>query len=206
MAKLYFYYSAMNAGKSTNLLQAAYNYRERGLRPLLLTPDLDTRCGAGVIGSRIGLKADAIAFEQNDSLLEICRHEHQLSAVACVFVDEAQFLSRRQVHELGDVADELKIPVLAYGLRTDFQGNLFEGSQYLLAWADVITEVKTICHCGRKATMVLRIDSDGRVLRGGDQIKVGGNESYVSVCRRHFKDGLANPFQPTLPFGEQDED
>ena len=203
MAKLYFYYSAMNAGKSTNLLQAAYNYRERGLRPLLLTPDIDTRSGTGTIGSRIGLKSEAIAFPAHASLLEICRQEHGASAVACVFVDEAQFLTRRQVYDLGEIADELHVPVLAYGLRTDFQGNLFEGSQYLLAWADVITEVKTICHCGRKATMVLRTDSTGRVLRAGEQIKVGGNESYVSVCRRHFKDGIAAGNPPRLPFESQ---
>lgn len=202
MAKLYFYYSAMNAGKSTTLLQAAWNYQERGLRPLLLTPRLDTRDGIGTIGSRIGLKAEAIAFSQNDSLLEICREEHHVSDVSCVLVDEAQFLTRRQVYELGEVADGVGIPVLTYGLRTDFQGNLFEGSQHLLAWADVLTEIKTICHCGRKATMVLRIDSNGRPIRGGEQIKVGGNESYVSVCRSHFKEGLAERDHPTLPFGE----
>ena len=203
MAKLYFYYSSMNAGKSTNLLQAAYNYQERGLRPLLLTPRLDTRSGIGFIGSRIGLKSEAIAFSDSDSLLDICRDEHSVSDVACVFVDEAQFLIRRQVFELGEVADELGIPVLTYGLRTDFQGNLFEGSQHLLAWADVLQEIKTICHCGSKATMVLRIDSSGKPIRGGEQIKVGGNESYVSVCRRHFKAGMADRDQPQLPFSDE---
>jgi thymidine kinase len=202
MAKLYFYYSAMNAGKSTALLQAAYNYRERGLRSLLLTPQLNTREGAGTISSRIGLKTEAIAFSDADSLFEICRKEHDEEAVACVFVDEAQFLSRQHVYQLSEIADALGIPVLAYGLRTDFQGNLFEGSHHLLAWSDVLTEIKTICHCGSKATMVLRIDSNGRPIRGGDQIKVGGNESYVSVCRRHFKAGLANKDQPELPFEE----
>lgn len=202
MAKLYFYYSAMNAGKSTSLLQAAYNYQERGLRPLLLTPKLDFRDGSGFIASRIGLKSEAISFSDSDSLYEICDAEHGISDVACVFVDEAQFLSRRQVHDLGHVADQLNIPVLAYGLRTDFQGNLFEGSQYLLAWADVLSEIKTICHCGAKATMVLRIDSDGRPIRRGEQIKVGGNESYVSVCRRHFKEGIAEKDQPQLPFAD----
>jgi thymidine kinase len=202
MAKLYFYYSAMNAGKSTNLLQAAYNYQERGLRPLLLTPQLNTRDGVGMIGSRIGLTSEAIAFSQTDSLLEICREEHSVRDVSCVFVDEAQFLVKRQVFELGEVADELGIPVLTYGLRTDFQGNLFEGSQHLLAWADVLHEIKTICHCGSKATMVLRIDSDGKPIRGGEQIKVGGNESYVSVCRQHFKAGMSVGQQPQLPFGE----
>ena len=202
MAKLYFYYSAMNAGKSTNLLQAAYNYKERGLKPLLLTPQLDTRSGVGKIGSRIGLAADAIAFSQTESLYEICLKEHAGNEVSCVFVDEAQFLTRQQVYELGDVADRLGIPVLTYGLRTDFQGNLFEGSLHLLAWADVLTEIKTICHCGRKASMVLRIDSLGRPIRSGEQIKVGGNESYVSVCRLHFKSGLSEKDQPELPFAD----
>ena len=200
MAKLYFYYSAMNAGKSTALLQAAYNYEERGLKPVLLTPRLNTRDGDGKIASRIGLSSSAITFSQADSLLEICETENQIKDVSCVFVDEAQFLTRKQVHDLGDVADLHNIPVLAYGLRTDFQGNLFEGSLYLLAWADVLTEIKTICHCGSKATMVLRIDSAGRPIRSGEQIKVGGNESYVSVCRRHFKEGLAEKSQPELPF------
>ena len=202
MAKLYFYYSAMNAGKSTTLLQAAYNYQERGLRPLLLTPRLDTRDGVRFIASRIGLKSEAIAFSQTDSLLKIVEEEHEIRDVACVFVDEAQFLVRRQVFDLGEIADQLGIPVLTYGLRTDFQGNLFEGSQHLLAWADVLSEIKTICHCGRKASMVLRIDADGKPIRGGEQIKVGGNESYVSVCRRHFKTGMADRDQPELPFDE----
>lgn len=202
MAKLYFYYSAMNAGKSTALLQAAYNYQERGLKPVLLTPKLDTRDGLGKIASRIGLSSDAISFSQTDSLLEICQSENSIADVSCVFVDEAQFLTKRQANELGDVADTLNIPVLAYGLRTDFQGNLFEGSQYLLAWADVLTEIKTICHCGRKATMVLRIDSSGEPIRSGEQIKVGGNESYVSVCRKHFKEGTAEKRQPELPFAD----
>lgn len=200
MAKLYFYYSAMNAGKSTALLQAAYNYEERGMRPLLLTPQLNTRDGLGRIASRIGLTADAIAFPLHESPAEIVRREAATRTVACVFVDEAQFLTRRQVHDLGEIADVDGIPVLAYGLRTDFQGNLFEGSQHLLAWADVLSEIKTVCHCGRKATMVLRIDQHGRAIRSGEQIKVGGNESYVSVCRRHFKQGLAERSGPTLPF------
>jgi thymidine kinase len=206
MAKLYFYYSAMNAGKSTTLLQAAYNYEERGLRSLLLTPEINSRDGAGVISSRIGVKSPAHVFSLGESLLEVCRREHSARPVACVFVDEAQFLTRRQVHELGDVADELSVPVLTYGLRTDFQGNLFEGSQFLLAWADVISEIKTICHCGRKATMVLRIGSGGQTIHGGEQIKVGGNESYVSVCRLHFKSGLGTNDQPKLPFDDLSED
>ncbi len=200
MAKLYFYYSSMNAGKSTTLLQAAYNYQERGMNPLLLTPRLNTRDGVGRISSRIGLHAEAMTFDQADSLFEIASNCHAERSIACVFVDEAQFLSRRQVFDLGEIADRIGVPVLAYGLRTDFQGNLFEGSQYLLAWADVLSEIKTVCHCGRKATMVLRLDTEGRPLRSGDQIKVGGNESYVSVCRRHFKEGMAERDSSTLPF------
>jgi len=204
MAKLYFYYSAMNAGKSTTLLQAAYNYQERGMRPMLLTPQLDTRDGVGMIASRIGLKSPACPFSQTDCLLEIVRRTQADGPLACVFVDEAQFLTRRQVFELGEIADDYGIPVLAYGLRTDFQGNLFEGSQYLLAWADVLSEIKTVCHCGRKATMVLRLDADGKAVRSGEQIQVGGNESYVSVCRQHFKQGLAERSSPTLPFADAD--
>ena len=203
MAKLYFYYSAMNAGKSTTLLQAAYNYQERGLRPLVMTPELDTRDNVGVIQSRIGIKREAVTFSTTDSLFRICDTEHHKDPVACVFVDEAQFLTRQQVHDLGEIADQLNIAVLTYGLRTDFLGNLFEGSQYLLAWADVLSEIKTICHCGKKATMVIRVDADGRTIRRGQQIQVGGNESYVSVCRRHFKEGLANPNQPRLPFDDE---
>jgi thymidine kinase len=202
MAKLYFYYSSMNAGKSTTLLQAAYNYQERGMKPLLLTPQLNTRDGVGRISSRIGLHAEAVTFSQADSLFEIASRYHTEQPIACVFVDEAQFLNRGQVFDLGEIADRIGVPVLAYGLRTDFQGNLFEGSQYLLAWADVLSEIKTVCHCGRKATMVLRVDSEGRPLRSGDQIKVGGNESYVSVCRQHFKEGMAERHAPTLPFAD----
>jgi thymidine kinase len=204
MAKLYFYYSSMNAGKSTSLLQAAWNYRERGLNPLLLTPQLNTRDGEGCIASRIGLAAPAATFTPKDSLLKLIRSAAGNSP-SCVFVDEAQFLTRRQVYDLGEIADIDGIPVLCYGLRSDFQGNLFEGSQYLLAWADVLSEIKTICHCGRKATMVLRIDENGRPIRSGDQIQIGGNESYVSVCRRHFKEGLAERSSPTLPFADPDE-
>lgn len=200
MAKLYFYYSAMNAGKSTALLQAAYNYRERGMQPFLLTPELDSRFGAGKITSRIGLDAEATVFGQETDLLKLVQNQFDESQVDCVFVDEAQFLIRKQVHQLGDIADAVGIPVLAYGLRTDFQGNLFEGSQYLLAWADVLSEIKTVCHCGRKATMVLRMDRDGRPIKTGEQIKVGGNETYVSVCRSHFKAGMAERTSGELPF------
>jgi len=192
MAKLYFYYSSMNAGKSTVLLQSSYNYNERGLHTLKFTPAIDSRAGVGRIVSRIGLAADATAFTAADNLLERVRAEHAIRPLACVLVDEAQFLSRDQARQLSDVVDVLDIPVLCYGLRTDFQGNLFEGSAALLAWADTLTEIKTICHCGRKATMVLRVDAAGNVVREGAQIEIGGNARYVSVCRRHFKAGQAH--------------
>jgi Thymidine kinase len=187
MAKLYFYYSAMNAGKSTVLLQSSYNYHERGMHTLVFTPAIDTRAGLGRVRSRIGLEAEAIAFERGDDLLARVRTEHAARPVSCVLVDEAQFLTTLQVRQLGDVADELDIPVLCYGLRTDFQGRLFEGSAGLLGWADDISEIKTICHCGRKATMVLRLDARGLPVTEGAQVEIGGNDRYVSVCRRHFK-------------------
>ncbi|MDP6903271.1 MAG: thymidine kinase [Verrucomicrobiota bacterium] len=196
MAKLFFYYSSMNAGKSTTLLQSAHNYRERGLRPLLFTPQLDTRAGKGQIASRIGLTAEAHAFSPADDLFKLTDAQETID---CVLVDEAQFLSRAQVYQLGEIADRLNTPVLAYGLRTDFQGNLFEGSRHLLAWADKLVEIKTICHCGSKATMVLRTDEKGTVLREGAQVEIGGNERYVSVCRKHFKEGMANPQPGDLP-------
>lgn len=200
MAKLYFYYSTMNAGKSTILLQSSYNYRERGMRALLFSPEFDDRFGSGKVSSRIGLQADSIAFNANTNLYRAVEKEHQSSKVHCVLVDEAQFLAKQQVRQLGDICDSLLIPVLAYGLRTDFQGNLFEGSQYLLAWADSLTEIKTICHCGRKATMVLRVDDRGVPVRDGAQIQIGGNDRYVTVCRRHFKEGLTERSGERLPF------
>jgi thymidine kinase len=192
MSKVYFYYSAMNAGKSTILLQSSYNYRERGMHTLLLCPAFDTRAGVGRIASRIGLESDAVAFARDADLLAVTRAEHERQPLACVLVDEAQFLTAAQVHQLTEVADVLRIPVLAYGIRTDFQGNLFEGSMRLLAWADNLIELKTICHCGRKATMVLRVDGGGKAVREGAQIEIGGNDRYVSVCRRHFKAGVAS--------------
>ncbi len=200
MAKLYFYYSAMNAGKSTTLLQSSYNYRERGMNTLVLTPELDTRFGTGKISSRIGLEAEAVGFSQAKNLWQMTRAITDRRPVHCVLVDEAQFLTKQQVLQLGDIADILDIPVLAYGLRTDFQGNLFEGSQHLLAWADNLVEIKTICHCGRKATMVLRLDEQGNPVKHGAQIKIGGNERYLSVCRKHFKQGLATRQPDELPF------
>lgn len=192
MAKLYFYYSAMNAGKSTILLQSSYNYRERGMQTLILSPELDDRFSVGKVTSRIGLEAEAVTFNTSDNLRVITLRLHEQSPIACVLVDEAQFLTEAQVRQLCDLCDAHAIPVLAYGLRTDFQGSLFEGSQYLLAWADSLIEVKTICHCGRKATMVLRIDADGRPIKDGRQVQIGGNERYLSVCRKHFKQGLPN--------------
>jgi thymidine kinase len=192
MSKVYFYYSAMNAGKSTILLQSSYNYQERGMDTLLLCPALDTRAGMGRIRSRIGLEAQATAFTATDDLLAITRAVLAERKLACVLVDEAQFLTSAQVDQLTDIADDLRIPVLAYGIRTDFQGNLFEGSLRLLALADNLIEIKTICHCGRKATMVLRVDSSGKAVREGAQIEIGGNDRYVSVCRRHFKEGRAS--------------
>ncbi len=189
MAKLYFYYSAMNAGKTTTLLQSNYNYRERGMHTLLLKPSLDDREGE-VIRSRIGLTAQATNFSATDDLLELAHRRLAERPLHCVLLDEAQFLTRPQVEQLGEIVDTLSIPVLAYGLRTDFQGELFEGSRHLLAWADELREIKTICHCGRKATMVVRVDESGQALRSGSQIQIGGNEQYVSLCRRHFKQSL----------------
>ncbi|WP_297922392.1 thymidine kinase [Metallibacterium sp.] len=205
MAKLYFYFSAMNAGKTTTLLQSAYNYRERGMRPLILTPQFDTRRDDASVASRIGLSAAALRFQRDDDLAARVRADIASRGVLhCVLVDEAQFLTRAQVWQLSDVVDTLHIPVLCYGLRTDFRGELFEGSQYLLAWADELTEIKTICHSGKKATMVLRVDEQGRALREGPQVQIGGNERYVSVSRAEYKkvmqgDGRIEPLQPFLP-------
>ena len=188
VAKLYFYYSTMNAGKSTTLLQSAYNYRERGMDVLLFTPDFDDRFEDNHITSRIGLKSTAVGFNRD---LDLFKYSEVACAanpkITCVLLDEAQFLTKSQVFQLSEIVDNLKLPVLAYGLRTDFQGNPFPGSQYLLAWADELIEIKTICHCGRKASMVLRLDNDGHVVEEGAQVKIGGNNHYVSVCRLHFK-------------------
>lgn len=188
MAKLYFYYSSMNAGKSTSLLQSSYNYKERGMNTLVLAPQFDDRYGAGKVTSRIGIESDATTFASDTDLykvVEACKTDHPLH---CVLVDEAQFLTRDQVFQLSDVTDRLNIPVLAYGLRTDFQGEPFEGSKYLLAWSDNLKELKAICDCGRKATMVLRMDADGNAVTQGSQVEIGGNDRYVSMCRKHFKE------------------
>ncbi|WP_028847303.1 thymidine kinase [Thermocrispum agreste] len=189
MSKLYFYYSAMNAGKTTTLLQSAHNYHERGMRTLLFTPRVDGRYGTGVIASRIGLKADGRAFTADEDLLELTKADVEANGrLHCVLVDEAQFLTKVQVWQLTEIVDRLNIPVLAYGLRTDFRGELFEGSKYLLAWADTLTEIKTICHTGKKATMVVRVDEQGRAVTEGPQVEIGGNDRYVSVSRAEFKE------------------
>ncbi|MFB2550597.1 thymidine kinase [Ensifer soli] len=193
MAKLYFHYSAMNAGKSTILLQAAYNYEERGMRTVILVPALSDRTGTGRVASRIGLSADAVPFDAGVDLLALVAAMTREAPVACVFVDEAHFMSEAQVWQLARIADRLEIPVLAYGLRTDFRGEVFPPSVLLLGIADELREVRTICHCGRKATMVVRLGPDGKVLHKGAQLEVGGNEKYVSLCRRHWDDMMNGP-------------
>jgi len=188
MSKLYFYYSTMNAGKTTSLLQSSYNYRERGMRTLLFTAQIDDRYGVGKIKSRIGLETEANIFGPEDDLFKITSEHHEQDRIDCVLLDEAQFLSKEQVFQLSEVTDRLGIPVLTFGLRTDFLGNLFEGSQALLAWADELKELKTICHCGKKAIMVVRMDENNQAIREGSQIEIGGNDRYISLCRRHFKE------------------
>ena len=189
MAKLYFNYSTMNAGKSTLLLQASYNYIERGMQTYLLTANFDDRAGdVGVIGSRIGIEAKADIYDQATDIFEIIQDRLTQGPCACVLVDEAQWLTREQVWQIARAVDDLGIPVMCYGLRVDFRGELFPGSAALLALADEMREVRTICHCGRKATMVIRTDEEGRAITEGAQIEVGGNERYVSLCRRHFRE------------------
>ncbi|NTJ43013.1 thymidine kinase [Agrobacterium larrymoorei] len=186
MAKLYFNYSSMNAGKSTMLLQASYNYQERGMRTLIYTAAFDNRAGTGKVASRIGLSSDALVFDETTDIFADVQCLHGQEPVACVFVDEANFLSEHHVWQLARIADDLGIPVMTYGLRTDFQGKLFPASRELLAIADELREIRTICHCGRKATMVARFDETGKAVREGAQIDVGGNEKYISFCRRHW--------------------
>jgi thymidine kinase len=189
MAQLYFYYSAMNAGKSTALLQSAYNYQERGMQAAIFTAAFDDRFGLGKVSSRIGLSMDALLFDEELDFVEHCQQLREtLGRLDCVLIDEAQFLSKAQVRQLTDVVDQLDIPVLAFGLRTDFIGETFAGSQALLAWADKLIELKTICHCGRKANFVVRLDADGNAARAGSQVEIGGNDRYVSMCRLHFKE------------------
>ncbi|NQZ82226.1 MAG: thymidine kinase [Colwellia sp.] len=188
MAQLYFYYSSMNAGKSTHLLQSSYNYRERNLHTVLYTAKIDDRFAYGKVSSRLGIESDAKLFDQdNDFFIEI-NESNQQQKVDCLLIDEAQFLTTVQVKQLTDVVDLLHIPVLAYGIRTDFLGETFSGSAALLAWADKLIELKTICHCGRKANFVIRLDGQGNAVKAGEQVEVGGNERYEPLCRAHFKE------------------
>jgi len=182
----------MNAGKSTLLLQASHNYRERGMDTYLLTAQLDHRAGQGRVGSRIGIGADADTFSTGEDLFEKIANRLNQSPVACVFIDEAQFLEKEQVWQLARAVDDLKIPIMCYGLRVDFQGELFPGSAALLALSDEMREARTICHCGKKATMVVRQDENGHVLKEGAQVQIGGNETYVSLCRRHWREAVGD--------------
>ncbi|MDQ2091862.1 thymidine kinase [Marimonas arenosa] len=192
MAKLYFNYSTMNAGKSTVLLQASHNYRERGMETYLLTAKLDDRAGPGRIASRIGISATADTFGAQDDLFARIEARLAFGGIACVFLDEAQFLTKDQVWQLARVVDDLGVPVMCFGLRVDFRGELFPGSATLLALADEMREVRTICHCGKKATMVVRMDAEGRALTDGAQVQIGGNETYVSLCRRHWREAMGD--------------
>ncbi|MEM9797488.1 MAG: thymidine kinase [Pseudomonadota bacterium] len=192
MAKLYFHYSTMNAGKSTLLLQASHNYVERGMQTYLLTADFDHRAGTGRIASRIGIEAEAATYDAQSDLFDMIRRRLADGPCACILLDEAQWLSREQVWQLARAVDDLGVPVMCYGLRVDFRGELFPGSAALLALADEMREVRTICHCGRKATMVIRVDENGDALREGAQVEVGGNDRYVSLCRRHFREAIGD--------------
>ena len=190
MAKLYFQYSTMNAGKSTLLLQASHNYHERGMKTYLITAGFDKRVGDGKIGSRIGIASDADTFDHKENMFQKIESRLRKGPCSCVFIDEAQFLSEEQVWELARVVDDLKVPVMCYGLRVDFQGKLFPGSAALLALADEMREIRTICHCGKKATMVIRKDENGDAIKDGAQIQIGGNETYISLCRRHWREAI----------------
>lgn len=191
MAKLYFYYSAMNAGKSTALLQSSFNYEERGMQTMIFTAAIDDRFGVGNVRSRIGIERKANVFDDDTDIFETVSAEKARRGMHCVLIDEAQFLNQAQVLQLGRICDEIGIPVLCYGLRTDFQANLFEGSKYLLALGDELRELKTICECGRKATMNLRIHEDGTAVKEGAQKEIGGNDLYIALCRKHFMERLA---------------
>jgi thymidine kinase len=199
MAKLYFHYSTMNAGKSTLLLQASHNYRERGMGTYLLTANFDERAGKGRIASRIGIEAPADTYATGTDLFEMVRARLEAGPCACVLVDEAQWLSRAQVWQLARAVDDLGVPIMCYGLRVDFRGELFPGSAALLALADEMREVRTICWCGAKATMVIRVDADGRAVTEGAQVEVGGNDRYVSLCRRHFREATGDRVPPEMP-------
>ena len=196
MAKLYFHYSSMNAGKSTALLQANHNYLERGMKTMLFTAKLDNREGGGVISSRIGIQKEALSFANENNLFDMVREADSDSKLNCILVDEAQFLSKEQVRQLIRLVDEEGIPVLTYGIRSDFKGEVFEGSKFLLAWSDEMKEIKTICHCGKKATMNARVSTEGDMETAGAQIEIGGNERYISLCRGCFNRGETGSFSP----------
>ncbi|MAI57466.1 MAG: thymidine kinase [Rhodobacteraceae bacterium] len=196
MAKLYFQYSTMNAGKSTLLLQASHNYQERGMEIYLLTAQFDSRSGQQTIGSRIGISKAADTFSTGEDLFSKIKNQLRQKAVNCVFIDEAQFLEAEQVWQLARAVDDLEVPVMCYGLRVDFRGQLFPGSAALLALADEMREIRTICHCGKKATMVVRQDENGNALTGGAQVQIGGNETYVSLCRRHWREATKDTVTP----------
>jgi len=198
VAQLYFYYSTMNAGKSTSLLQSAYNYVERGMNSVIYTAAIDDRTQAGTVSSRIGLSQPASVFTDNSDLFSEIKAKSEAQKIHCLLVDESQFLSKVQVQQLANIVDELRIPVLCYGIRTDFQGELFEGSKHLLAWADKLIELKTICHCGKKANMVVRYNEAGQVSVQGDQVEIGGNDRYMSLCRLHFKQAMTTGEVPQL--------
>nr|WP_277756224.1 thymidine kinase [Rosenbergiella epipactidis] len=204
VAQLYFYYSAMNAGKSTSLLQSSYNYQERGMNTLIFTAEIDDRYGKGRVASRIGLSSSASLFSKETDLFHEIKQSYDAQQLHCILLDESQFLTREQVKQLTYVTDHLNIPVLCYGLRTDFRGELFEGSLYLLAWADKLVELKTVCHCGRKANMVLRLDAQGRPFHDGAQVVIGGNDKYISVCRKHYWQAIEQGSEQAI-FGQEKE-
>ena len=192
MATLHFIYSTMNAGKSTALLQASHGYRERDLGTMVFTSSKDDRYGESEVVSRIGLRTAAHTYAESDNILMMVQDQNKKSELNCVLIDEAQFLTKDQVEQLGKIVDELSITVMAFGIRTDFQGELFEGSKYLLAWADRLKELRAVCHCGKKATMIVRVSEDGSIIRSGDQVEIGGNERYLSLCRKCFYDGIVS--------------
>ncbi len=189
MAALHFIYSTMNAGKSTALLQASHGYRERGLETMVFTSSKDDRYGESEVVSRIGLRSPAYTYSESDNILKMANDENEKHELSCILIDEAQFLTKDQVKQLGKIVDELRITVMAFGIRTDFQGELFEGSKYLLAWADKLQELRAVCHCGTKATMIVRVSEDGSIIRSGNQVEIGGNERYLSLCRKCFYSG-----------------
>ena len=193
MAALHFIYSTMNAGKSTALLQASHGYRERGLQTMVFTSSKDDRYGESEVVSRVGLRSPAHTYSEADNILKMVHDENEKHELSCILIDEAQFLTKDQVKQLGKIVDELKITVMAFGIRTDFQGELFEGSKYLLAWADKLKELRAVCHCGSKATMIVRVSEDGSIMRSGDQVEIGGNERYLSLCRKCFYSGTIGP-------------